>query len=543
MAVNDSERQALTGLLEAYRTELDTAALMAKAIQLGWSSFSRYTTDFMLPALTAGHYFTAVEQRKLQQTGLFESLQAYNTLWAYNLDIAQNSFAGAMRALNRVLNRELKPTAELFSEILAGQSAGARQAYAARMAKLSETLAYGYPRAIADIEPEYGFHFERDDRCKIAETDRFELYQVLPDDPKIDVRPDGKPVLIIPPYVLGANILAFLPAEQRSYAHSFANQGIPTYVRLLKDIQTTEALQLMTGEDDARDTRLFCEAIKKRHGQAVTLNGYCQGGFISLCNLLSGELDGLVDAFISCVAPMDGTRSEGFKQFLQKLPPRFNDLAYGTKTLPNGNRVADGKLMGWVYKVKSIDIESPLAAFCRDILMLGSQMNKDPQGDQKSHADGNAGISKTAAALNWWLLYERYDLPLEITKMSFASYNTPIDEAGNLPVRLFNKPLNLKRLQEKGITWLICYGEDDNLVEQPTALAPRDWIDVEVTGFPKGHVAMATSWSHPGSPYALHTRFGKHNNRGPVRFQLDLEQNAASKAAAKKRIPKAAATV
>jgi len=110
----------------------------------------------------------------------------------------------------------------------------------------------------------------------------------------------------------------------------------------------------MTGDDDARDTRLFCEVIKQNHGKSVTLNGDCQGGFSALCDLLSGELDGLVDAFITCVAPMDGTRSRGLKDFLDRLPQRFNDLAYGTKTLPSGNRVADGKLMGWVYKIADI---------------------------------------------------------------------------------------------------------------------------------------------------------------------------------------------
>jgi hypothetical protein len=53
----------------------------------------------------------------------------------------------------------------------------------------------------------------------------------------------------------------------------------------------------------------------KRHGKPVTLNGYCQGGFNAMCNLFSGELDGLLDAFITCVAPMDGMRSRGPVRF------------------------------------------------------------------------------------------------------------------------------------------------------------------------------------------------------------------------------------
>jgi hypothetical protein len=45
-----------------------------------------------------------------------------------------------------------------------------------------------------------------------------------------------------------------------------------------------------------------------------------------------------------------------------------------------------------------------------------------------------------------------------------------------------------------------------------------------VTPFPKGHVAIATSWSNPTSACALHTRFGDKNYRGPVRYQLDLDK-------------------
>jgi hypothetical protein len=381
--------------------------------------------------------------------------------------------------------------------------------YIERNAETMALLAHGYPQAILDIEPEYGFHFERGEHIKAAETERFILYRIAPTVPIAEGKDNGKPVLIIPPYVLGANILGFLPGENRSYAHCFANQGIPTYIRIMKNIATTPAVQTLTGEDDARDTRHFCEQIISLHGKPVTVNGYCQGGYSAVCDLLSGELDDVVDALITCVSPMDGTRSKGLAHFLHSLPARFNDLAYGTKTLPNGNTVADGDLMGWVYRLKSIEMETPIAAFIRDLAMFGRSGGK---------------ISKTAAGLNYWLQNERCDLPLAITRMSFAAYNSPITEDGTLPVKLFGRKLNFKRLQEKGIPWLICYGQDDDLVEKETALAPLDFIDAEVSAFPKGHVAIATSWSLPTSACALHTRFGKRNHRGPVRFQLDLDR-------------------
>jgi hypothetical protein len=107
---------------------------------------------------------------------------------------------------------------------------------------------------------------------------------------------------------------------------------------------------------------------------------------------------------------------------------------------------------------------------------------------------------------------------------------------------LFGNELNLKRLKEKKIPWLICYGTEDDLVEKETALAPLDFIDAEVTPFPKGHVAIATSWSSPDSACALHTRFGEGNYRGPVLFHMDLDAALTKAASEKVDKPKAVTT-
>jgi len=474
------------------------------------SGLARYTTDFFVPYLISTHYFQQVESDQFPKISPMDNLESYLELNDFCNELMGRGVSSAADAVSNYAQQEMGVFLKAMYQSMFALNNHDLNAFAARQAELMDRVVRIYPQMIRDIEPEYGFHFERGVHKQVAETDRFYLYQITPSD-GLTVRMDAKPVCILPPYVLGANILGFLPGENKSYAHCFANQGIPTYIRILKDIKTTEALQTMTAEDDARDTRLFCETIFKRHGKPVTLNGYCQGGYNALCNLLSGELDDLVDAFITCVAPMDGTRSLGLTEFLKRLPKRFNDLSYGTKTLPNGNKVADGKLMGWVYKLKSIETEQPLNAFFRDIKMLTAKNGAPVQ------------ISKTAAALNYWLTTERFDLPLDITRISFASYNIPITADGTLPIQLFGRKLNLKRITEKGIPWLICYGTNDDLVEKETALAPLDYISAEVTPFPKGHVAIATSWSDPKSACALHTRFGDGNWRGPVRFQLDLD--------------------
>ena len=508
----------------------EAAADLMNTFQTGVATLTRYTNAFFIPFLISVNYFSREELQRIWKRTPMENLLAYLKLGQMNLDLMGRALSGGFMATGQFIQNELQG-------VLPALSTGDHEAYTQfikRMDSLVRGVAYTYPAAIDGIASEFGFHFERQPAdSKIDETGRFELYQVLPTDPKIEVRSTGKPVLIIPPFVLGANILAFLPGESRSYAHAFANQGIPTYIRVLKDIQVSEEVQSMTPEDDAKDTRRFCEMIKKRHQAPVTLNGYCQGGYAALCNLLSGELDDLVDAFITCVAPMDGTCSKGLAQFLNDLPTVFNDLSYGTKVLPNGNRVADGTLMGWIYKLKSIEMETPLLAMWRDMMLV-------------AHTNGNPdAISKTAAALNHWLLYERNDLPMEITKVSFAAYNNPISADGTLPVKLFGRKLNLQRLEEKNIKWLICYGLQDDLVEPQTALAPLDHIKAEVTAFPKGHVAIATSWSHPESAYALHRRYEKENSVGPVRFQLDLESKLSApkkKTVSTSNAPKAAKT-
>lgn len=511
-------RNKSTEMMDAFSNGFSVFENLFSATQAYWAGMSRYTTDFIIPSMVAGQYFNRVEGVRLLKGSPVDSFEAYLKLLQNNFELMERSAKGTADRMTAYAQMEIPGLTSALQQSCFELKHEKLAQYTRRQAELLDMVTHNYPKSIDAIEPEFGFHFERGEHELLDETDRFLLYRVTPSLAQGKTRADAKPVLIIPPFVLGAHILGFLPGEQRSYAHCYANQGFPTYIRVLKDIDSSLALQLMTAEDDAKDTRRFCEAILKVHGKPVTLNGYCQGGYTALCNLLSGQLDGLVDAFITCVSPIDGTRSKGLASFLSKLPPEFNDLAYGTKVLPNGNHVTDGKLMGWVYKFKSIKHEIPAAAFFRDLAMFARQKN------------GEYKISKTAAALNYWLQNERYDLPLEITRMSYASYTVPITKDGTLPVRLFGEKLNLKRLNEKKIPWLICYGTEDDLVEKETALAPLDFIDVEVTPFPKGHVAIATSWSSPDSACALHTRFGEGNYRGPVLFHMDLDA-ALNKAA------------
>lgn len=497
-------------------TDLNRKAVLAafeqvKASQTCINGLWQYYFDFMEPFWVALKSFQAMEKVKIGDHAPEDTARDYLELFYFNLQIAKTGLLSTIRSVNEYHAREWARAFTALLNTCTGTEGPDILAYSERKAKIFEELVYNYSREIRNIASEFGFHFENGGYERVAETDRFILYRVFPTDPAVASREDGKPVVIIPPYVLGANILAFLPGEGKSYTHAFANQGTPTYIRIMKDVAVTPALAVMTGEDDARDTRLFCETVMKRHGRPVTLNGFCQGGFMAVLDILSGELDGLVDALVTCVAPMDGTESQSLVEYLEHIPLRFRDLGYALKALPGVGEVVDGKVMSWVYKLKSMDKESPIHTFYRDLMMF----------DRPD--DSEVKVSKTAAALNHWLMYERNDLPRGITQLSFDSYTVPVTPDGTLPVKLFGKTLNFKGIPERNIPWLLCYAAKDDLVNPEAALAPRKYIDVEVTVFPRGHGAIATSWSNPTSECALHTVFGKEGYRGPVRFHLDLE--------------------
>jgi len=504
--------QGLKGFMD-FNTALITSYLnKIRSIQAYWAGIYRYLDDFTTPYWIAQDAFFRTEQRKVTQVPLEQTMMDYWELFQFNMQVVQKGYDSTVKAMNEFHQEKLSQAMQAWFNTITGAKGDDIVAYTQREARLLEKTIYEYPKAIRDIGPHYGFHFEENSYIKVAQTDRFDLYQVLPTEPGVRTRKKGKPVMVIHPYVLGPNIVCFLPDDRKSYVHAFANTGTPTYVRIMKDIDDNPAVQTMTGEEDCLDTKYFCEKLRDIHNRPVTLNGFCQGGFIAACEILSGELDGLVDAFVTCVSPMDGTQSKSLVEYLEHLPPRFRDLGYAVKTLPNGNRVVDGKVMSWVYKLKSMESEAPVFAFYRDMKMF----DKPDIDDVK--------ISRTAAALNNWLIYERTDLPEAITQMSFKSYTIPVTDDGTLPVSLFGRKLNFKRIQEKGIKFLICYAARDNLVERETAVAPAKHIEVEITEFPKGHGAIGTSWSHPDSECALHKRFGPDGKyRGPVRFHLDIE--------------------
>ena len=313
----------------------ETSCRMARAVSLNVDTartytlgLMRYLDDFMIPYYIAQDAFYKTEQRKLLDTPLAESLGDYLELFMFNSQVAQKGLDGSLQAISTFHSKKFGEGISSWLTTMSGETTEASppfDEFSEDLAELMRQVVFAYPEAIWNIRTQFGFNFNKNDYVKVDETERFYLYQILPWDKKTPLRPSGKPIVIIHPYVLGPNILCFLPAERKSYVHAFANQGVPTYVRVMKNIGITPAVQTMTPEQDALDTQRFCEHVVKKHGRLVTLNGFCQGGFIAALELISGVLDGLVDAFITCVSPMDGTRSVALTEYLRHLPPRFRE--------------------------------------------------------------------------------------------------------------------------------------------------------------------------------------------------------------------------
>jgi len=464
-------------------------------------SFNREHTEFLDSYLIASQIaLQAAKDNPMTLRDTFEIMQHKSTL-----------VGKGMQATNEKMMEfsidQLKEANEAFFNTLLNNEGENLAGYLKREAEVMEAVA-NFPEQIEKVKDDFGFHFNTSAYRLIHDSGSFLMYQVLPIKEGVEVRDDLKPVLLIPPYMLGEHILSFLPYEGKSYAHSFANEGIPTYVRVVKDIAQNDIVQNMTPDDDCTQTRELCSMLKEKHGKKVTLNGTCQGGYIGLMNTLSGTLTEVSDTLITNVAPIDGTHSTA----ISGMPTMHHDFI--TTTLPNGHKVANGYMLSLGMRFVAIDRETPL------IKVL----------DQASlHKATDLNPGKTAAALFRWLLKERVHLPLEIAKMSTNTFQQPISEDGVLPVKLYDKPLKVGELKDLGVKWYQNYAVKDDLVTPDCATAANRFLEgtdvIESVPFPGGHVAILTSPHNKRSPVNdyFETKDGK-KYRGPVKFQLDISK-------------------
>jgi len=436
--------------------------------------------------------------------------QAALQLMQYNAGLLNKAWWANQQALGSYLGDEGEKYLSAWLNTALGLPGETLGEFASRQADVMEGVS-NFNEQIDRVRDEFGFQFKTNEYRLVHETDCFSMYQVLPLEKSVLVRRDLKPMLLVPPYMLGVHILAFLPHENKSYAHAFANAGIPTYVRVVKDIWETEKVQTMTSEDDCLQTRELCAQLVAKHGQKVTLNGTCQGGYISLMNILSGRLEDVCDCLVTNVAPIDGT----FSPAINNMPRMRQDFVMSK--MPNGNFVANGYLLSLGMRLVAIDKETPL------VQVLNQARIEETSGLRRA---------KTVAALFRWLRKDRVHLPPAIARMSTITFEQPIAADGTLPVRLFGEPLRIGDLAALGIRWYQTYALKDDLVTPACATAGNRFVAcsglLESVPFAGGHVGLLTS------PYAkqwpVNGRFPAPDGtmcRGPVLFQLEASKPAA----------------
>ena len=476
-----------------------TASWMRYTLAMMRSS-NREINEFNDNLFIAAHIaMTAARDNPLSMLETFEIME-------HNVGMMRKGMAGAQGKMADYAFDQMEEATRAFLNTVLNSEGEKLGGYMRREAEIMEAVA-NFHEQIEAIGDEFGFHFNTSAYKLVHETDAFELYQVLPLKEGVKVNEHLKPVILVPPYMLGVHILAFLPYENKSYAHSFANEGIPTYVRVVKDIMTNEKVQTMTPEEDCEQTRQLCAKVMELNdGKKVTLNGTCQGGYISLMNILSGKLKDVCDALITNVTPVDGTYSEA----ISGMPTMHHDFT--TTTLPSGNKVANGYLLSLGMRFVAIDRETPLVKVL-------------DQASLQRATDMNPG--KTPAALFRWLLKERVHLPRAIANMSSHTFQDPIGDDGTLPVKLFDQPLNIKSLIDLKVPWYQNYAIKDDLVTPPCATAGNKflegWNGLESVAFFGGHVAILTSPYGKKSPVngTFKDANGK-DSRGPVKFQMDI---------------------
>jgi hypothetical protein len=190
----------------------ETITESLKAIQTYWYGIIKYVGNFMSPYWISLTSFSNLEKEKFFSDHPLQTSSDYLNLLRFNLQVLENGFKGTFSMMNTYHAHKAEEAFNAWLNTFFGRQGEDIAGFAARQAKLLHKVVYEYPEAILSVKPDYGFHFEDSSAyVKFAETERFELWQVLPLDKDRKIRENGKPILILPPYVLGGSDSEKLP--------------------------------------------------------------------------------------------------------------------------------------------------------------------------------------------------------------------------------------------------------------------------------------------------------------------------------------------
>jgi len=156
----------------------------------------------------------------------------------------------------------------------------------------------------------------------------------------------NKPVLIVPP-MFWSQYSGLFAGRTQELCSLFRQSGNPHLHSPDKGYRHDPRRPDNDGRRRYSRHAVFCQELMKRHNEQVTLNGFCQGGYLTLIALLSGN-----GRPGGCAHYLRHSRGRVRSKILGRVhrgpAARFRDPAYSYKKLPNGNTVVDGHLLGWV---------------------------------------------------------------------------------------------------------------------------------------------------------------------------------------------------
>jgi poly(3-hydroxyalkanoate) synthetase len=466
-----------------------------------------YRMNFMAPIFKLLSKFTEADNASVaadpSAENISRSLQQRTSIFSYMDEKLSEIGGDVLKLVPEFYKGEL---GRAFQACLEPQKGETIEQYQEGLLKALKRILYEYPQAIANAAKHYSFQFDNGKYEMILDTPSFIMYKVLPTKEGVEVNENYQPMLFVHPYVLGPNVMAFFPDLDRSFIHAFANMGVPCYLRYRKKPHQSSTVLATDLEDDILVTQLFCQELKKRYKKPVVINAYCHGGWLSLVAMLSGKLDNLVDTLIMSVAPIDAAMAEIYHPTVNMV----KTLGTDTKKIADvqgDNYYIDGDIISLFVKLPTAGKENGIYSFF-DTLLQFRRLGDKP-------------ISIEMAGMQHWLIHERVPMSVNMLRRVYEAYINPIAEDGTFPATAFGKKLNLKRLDEKGIKVYVCYAEKDYIVPPATCQTLKKWVNIEEVAFPKGHAAIATSWSKPGSECFIGSEFG--GKRGPLKYYLDLQ--------------------
>lgn len=381
----------------------------------------------------------------------------------------------------------------------------------ARYAAALDTVNNVNPELMEEAKEKTGFNVENENEYTLLmETPRAKVWQVLPLEEGVVVDDTRKPVMLVSPFMLEDRIMAIDPHNGMSFAHQFANEGIPTYVIRFDNPNENEFARDMSGEEFTDDLADATGAIKAKHGRSVALQTVCQGAYLSLLSMCSGRLDESVDAFTQIVPPNGQTEDPILQSSLQRIPE--SDRGHLPEVDPFPASVS-------TLSMQLNNLQNPVSS------LIGA-INAAKKGP----------MSSSAAAMNVWLeSHETRPMPRKMVELTLQGAVAPVSPEGVLPQRLYGEELSLQRMRNK--KWGIFAGGRDNVVSPVSARAPlglpcfaeEPLTDVVYVEDPKaGHVSFLTGYTtkqgrekNPNNPLSLYRKWEEEEREEEARRAIE----------------------